>query len=80
MKIRRLKSASEVIDACGGTVAFAKLIGRDRKKNHVSNYRATGRLPHDSYLIVMAVLQKNGCTAPSAIWDIDEPSKASTAA
>jgi hypothetical protein len=80
MKIRPLATASDVIDACGGTVAFAKLIGGGREKQHVSNYRATGRLPHDSYLIVTEALKKRRCSAPPAIWGITEPSKASTAA
>ena len=73
MKIRVLDTTDEVIDECGGTVAFAKLIARD--KQHVSNYRSTGRFPPDTFLIVEAALKKRRCRAPSMLWSITDPAK-----
>lgn len=66
-----LQSASEVIDALGGTGATARLTGR-RYDQAVSNWRTTGRLPPDTFLIISEELKKRGDSASPAIWGIAE--------
>jgi hypothetical protein len=76
MRIRVLRTTSEVIDALGGNKPFAALIStpkQPRRDQHVSNYRTTGNLPADSYLIVTAALKKINCGAPPALWGIADP-------
>ncbi len=63
-----LETASEVIDALGGTAAVARLT--NRQMQHVSNWRSTGRLPPDTFLIMTAELHKIRLAAPSEIWGI----------
>ena len=70
---RNLKSADEVIDALGGTVATADLTGR--KAQHVSNWRASGRLPANTFLVISKELSERGKNAPPSIWGITEPEK-----
>jgi hypothetical protein len=76
-QIRRLKNASQVIDALGGTVIFGRRY--KRSKQNVSNYRSTGRLPPEIYLLNVADLQAIGLTAPASIWGIREPRQKSAA-
>jgi hypothetical protein len=70
--MKQLRSASEVIDALGGTTATAQLIGR--KPQHVSNWRASGRLPAFTFLLLTAELENLGMTAPPSLWGIRDPS------
>lgn len=77
LKIRTLSTASEIIDALGGTTPFAALINREQQ--HVSNYRAAGRLPARTYLIVTKELKKRRLTAPAHLWGIDEDESVSAA-
>jgi len=74
MKIRRLRTTSEVIDVLGGTVKAAGIM--KRKPQHITNYRSTGRFPPDTYLIVIAELGKRNCTASPSLWGIAEPRRA----
>lgn len=70
MKIRVLKTSSEVIDALGGNKPFARLVsapGRTRRDQHVSNYRSMG-LPADSYVVVTQALAKINCEALPSVW------------
>ncbi len=69
-----LTSASEVIDALGGTTATSRLTGR-KGLTPVSNWRVTGRLPADTFLVLKAELQARGYTAPPALWGIVEPER-----
>jgi len=78
MKIRQLGTTGAVIDECGGTVATAAIIRRT--KQHVSNYRRTGRFPPDTFLVLKDELKKRRCAAPSSLWGIPEPVRASSAA
>ena len=72
--MRELHSAAEVIDALGGTAATARIAGR--KDQHVSNWRASGRLPADTFLILQAELRERTLSAPPSIWGIREPEQA----
>lgn len=74
MANQTLETASEVIDTLGGTTAVARLAGR--KAQHVTNWRASGRLPADTFLIMKAELDTRGMSAPSSLWGIVEPTKA----
>lgn len=72
-----LQTADDVIDALGGTGAVAALTGASIAS--VSNWRANGRLPPRTFLIVTAALTEIGATAPAALWSIDDPeTKSST--
>lgn len=76
MKIRRLKTASEVIDEIGSD-RLRELTGR--KSQHITNWRASGFLPHDFFLIMTEELAERECTAPAALWRIIEPKKSRAA-
>ena len=74
MMTRDLQTAGEVIDALGGTAATARIAGR--KDQHVSNWRASGRLPADTFLILQAELRDRDLNAPPSIWGIREAEQA----
>jgi hypothetical protein len=70
MAIRRLNTASEVIDALGGNKPFAQLVStpkKPRRDQHVSNYRTIG-LPPDTRDVVNAALAQIGCEAPGKLF------------
>ena len=67
-----LETATAVIDRLGGTTATARLTGR--KPQHVTNWRASGRLPADTFLIMRQALEGCQATAPVGLWGIREPS------
>lgn len=75
MTARELQTASEVIDRLGGTAATARLTGR--RDQHVSNWRRSGRLPADTFLVMKVELRGRGCTAPAKLWGITEPERVS---
>jgi hypothetical protein len=75
MGIRELETTSDVIDECGGTVAFGRLV--NKTKQSVSNYRASGRFPPETYLIVTAELRSRRCAAPPKLWGMEVPARAS---
>lgn len=75
MKARELQTAGDVIDALGGTAETARLT--KRKSQHVSNWRAAGRLPADTFLIMLAELRERDCNASPKLWGIKEPESAS---
>lgn len=66
-----LTTASDVIDALGGTTAVARLTRR--KPQHVTNWRSTGRLPPKTFLVLTDALKAHDRTAPATLWDMDEP-------
>lgn len=75
MTARDLQTAGDVIDALGGTAATARLTGR--KDQHVSNWRASGKLPAKTFLILKQELKARGLAAPSKIWGIEQPERVS---
>ena len=66
---RRLTSARAVIAAMGGNGPVAALTGR--KTQHVTNWKAGGRLPADTYLILTDALAREGYHASPKLWGID---------
>jgi hypothetical protein len=75
MEIRELKTTSDVIDEFGGTVAFSRLIGKS--KQSVSNYRASGRFPPETFLFVTAELRRRRRSAAPSLWGMDAPARVS---
>lgn len=71
---RNLQTAGDVIDALGGTAATARLTGR--RDQHVSNWRAAGKLPAKTFLILKGELKSRGLQAAPELWGIEraEPS------
>lgn len=61
-----LNSTDEVIDALGGTSKVANLAGVIPQA--VSNWRAAGSFPPDTYVLLKAALKKNGKSAPDSLW------------
>lgn len=82
---RTLKTTAAVIDALGGNTPFLKIINVDlpadekRGQQHVTNYRATGRFPSDTYLLVTTALARIKASAPPSLWKIREVKKARAA-
>lgn len=70
MTVDSLTTAGDVIDALGGTTAVARLTGR--KPQHVTNWRASGRLPSPFFLIMTRALEDHGKSAPPHLWGIAE--------
>lgn len=64
-----LLTASDVIDAVGGTAAAAALT-HQRSLSNVSNWRATNRLPPKTYLQFSAELSARGLSASPTLWGI----------
>lgn len=62
------QTASDVIDAVGGTAACSRLTGRSM--GAVSNWRATGRLAPEFFLIIGAALSEKGLSAAPELWGI----------
>ena len=69
-----LNTAGQVIDELGGTTATATLTGK--RAQNVSNWRASGRLPPDTFLVMQDALSARGKRAPAALWGIREPERA----
>ena len=61
-----MNSVSEVIDALGGNSAVARLTSS--RPNAVSNWRASGRFPANTYLILKDILAQQGHAAPDRLW------------
>lgn len=73
MKIRLLKTVPAVIEEIG-TDRVKALTGRD--KQHLSNWKASGRFPPDTFLILEDELAGRRCKAPSSLWGIPDPKAA----
>ena len=65
MGARELHSAAEVISALGGG-NIARLTGR--KAQHVWNWKDTGRLPPNTYVILQRAIAEAGYSADPSIW------------
>jgi hypothetical protein len=61
-----LRTPEAVIEALGGTNAVALLTGR--AKSAVSMWKARGRFPTDTYIILTKALRRKKKTAPIALW------------
>ncbi len=70
----QLRTVSDVIDALGGTKATASLLGRSMQA--VTNWRAQGRFPAKTFLVLSRALEKQHASAPAALWGLDDPERA----
>lgn len=68
-----LSTASEVIDALGGTAVVARLTKRSQQS--VTNWRANGRIAPGVFLIMREALEQKGLQASPSIWGITEPER-----
>jgi hypothetical protein len=66
-----IQTATEIIDALGGNQAVAKLTTTTAKA--VSNWRAAGKFPSNTFLVVKAALLRLGLSAPDHLWSMREP-------
>ena len=64
----KLTSTTDIIDALGGTHAVARLTSAS--PNAVSNWRATGVFPSNTYLLLKQELLRYGITAPDDLWSM----------
>lgn len=67
-------TTGEVIDALGGTAAVARLLGRSMTV--VSNWKAGGCFPSNTYVVFQTALARIGLRAPDSLWRMVEPSPA----
>lgn len=66
--MRTLHTSGEVIDALGGTAKVARLLGR--RMTVVSNWRASGGFPANTYLAFQDALGRIHAEAPAQLWSM----------
>jgi hypothetical protein len=66
-----LVTTGEVIDALGGTAAVARMLGRSMTV--VSNWKAGGCFPSNTYVVFQLELSKLNAAAPDRLWRMIEP-------
>lgn len=77
-----LDTTDAVIEVLGGTVAVANLTGK--AKSAVSMWKARGRFPCDTFLILTHALRGikgddgKAIAVPSSLWGIREPDRKRT--
>lgn len=73
--LKTLSTASEVIDAVGGTFRAAAIL--NFKPQRVSNWRSRNRLPPETFLVLGDELRRRGFEASSDLWGIPTEARAS---
>lgn len=68
--LKELTSARDIIAVLRGNQAVAALTGRNRKTQHVTNWKSDG-FPADTFLIMTDALAKLGYRASPKLWGID---------
>ena len=66
-----LQSADKVVDALGGPTAVAKITHKSVQA--VSNWKRTGRLAPDTFLVLTVELDSRGYRADPSLWGIRAP-------
>jgi hypothetical protein len=66
-----ITDTSEIIDMLGGNRAVAALTSSSHKA--VSNWRAAGVFPSNTFLVLKAELTRRGMSAPDHLWSMREP-------
>jgi len=69
---RELRSTGEIIDALGGNPSVQKLTKR-KGGQHITNWRASGYFPPDTFLIITKALRERRLRAPASLWRIVDP-------
>jgi hypothetical protein len=67
-KLRELRTARAIIKRVGGNKQAAALT--KRKAQHITNWKAAGRLPAETFLVLSAVLAAKGFYASPKLWSI----------
>jgi hypothetical protein len=65
-QFRELTTAAEVFEALGGVGNVAGLTGRKYGAAH--NWKAFGKFPADTFVVMQGALEAAECTAPAALW------------
>lgn len=65
-----LQTASDVINAIGGTAATAALTGR--KMPAVSNWRKSNRIPSELFLVVSQAIEQRGARVVPSVFGMSE--------
>ena len=65
-----MTTTTDIIDALGGTHAVARLTSSS--PTAVSNWKATGVFPSNTYLLLKQELVRCGITAPDNLWSMRE--------
>jgi hypothetical protein len=66
-----MQTTNEIIKELGGTTAVAKIV--KRMPQHVVNWRASGKFPPWTFLILTRELSARGISAPASLWRIEDP-------
>jgi hypothetical protein len=66
-----IDNTAEIIAALGGTAAVARLTSTTPKAVH--NWRAFGRFPANTFLVIKSELLRIGRSAPDHLWSMREP-------
>ena len=77
MGTRHPSTVAEVIDVIG-SLRLQDITGK--RSNNVSNWRAAGRFPPETFVAIQDELKAIGCRAPNSLWRMIEPKKKSRAA
>lgn len=64
--MENIKTASDVIDAFGGNATASRVLGVGY--NSICNWKAYGRFPADTYLLMQGELKTRGFVAPDNLW------------
>lgn len=70
----QVRTASEIVDALGGTGAVARLV--NITPGAISHWRRDNRIPPRSYLILAPELERIGIEVHPSILGIPEPERA----
>jgi hypothetical protein len=69
--VMNITTVDDVIDALGGTAAIAEMTSA--LPTAVYNWRAAGKFPTDTYLLIQDELRARGRVAPDHLWPMRRP-------
>ena len=64
--LRELTTTADVIEALDRVGSVAVLTGRTT--NAVHNWKASGKFPANTFVVMQEALRRKGCTAPTSLW------------
>ena len=68
-----LQTVPDVFEKLGGIDAVAELTGAGYRAAH--NWKAAGAFPPKTYIALTNALERVGCKAPPALWNMVEPAR-----
>lgn len=66
-----IDNTTDIIATLGGTAAVARLTSTTAKAVH--NWRAFGRFPANTFIVINSELIRLGLSAPAELWSMREP-------